>query len=94
MGLTALESMACGVAVIVPQSGGAESFAKHEHNSIIVDTGAPQSCFDALQSLIMDPKLRNQIQRQALYDVCQFFPEKAAFNILNALFPAESRASL
>jgi glycosyltransferase involved in cell wall biosynthesis len=87
MGLTALESMACGAAVVLPQSGGASSFARHEENSLIVDTASEQSCVDGLQRLIMDAKLRAQIQRRAMYDVCQYAPERAAFNIMKALFP-------
>ncbi|HKQ08476.1 MAG TPA: glycosyltransferase, partial [Blastocatellia bacterium] len=89
MGLTALESMACGAAVILPESGGAASFARHEENSLMVNTASQQACLDAVQRLIMDAKLRAQIQHQAMYDVCQFFPERAAFNILSALFAAE-----
>ena len=89
MGLTALESMACGAGVILPESGGAASFARHEENSLIVNTASPQACLDAVQRLIMDAKLRAHIQHQAMYDVCQYFPERAAFNILGALFATE-----
>lgn len=86
MGLTALEAMACGVAVIVPANGGASSFARHGENSLIVDTASPDECWRALQRLIDDHDLRQRLQRQALRDVCQFYPERAAFNILTALF--------
>ena len=36
MGLTALEAMSCGVAVIVPANGGASSFAVHNENALIL----------------------------------------------------------
>ena len=38
MGLTALEAMACGCAVIVPANGGAVEFVENERNGIVVDT--------------------------------------------------------
>jgi glycosyltransferase involved in cell wall biosynthesis len=86
MGLTALEAMACGAAVIVPERGGATSFARHEENSLVVDTSAPETCWHALRRLLDDHELRTRLQRQALVDVCAFFPERPAFNILSTLF--------
>ena len=88
MGLTAMEAMACGVAVIVPQAGGASSFAKNEQNSLIVDTSSPEVCFAALERLVKDETLRSRLQQQAIVDICQYFPEQAAYNFLCALFPS------
>jgi glycosyltransferase involved in cell wall biosynthesis len=89
MGLTAMEAMACGAAVLVPQNGGAKSFVTHEENGIIVDTSSGDACLAALNRLVTDKGLRTRIQRKALGDICQFFPERAAFNTLKALFQAE-----
>jgi len=88
MGLTALEAMACGAAVIVPERGGAISFARHEENSLVVDTSSREACWRALQCLIEDHHLRSRLQRNALVEIPSFFPERPAFNILNALFDA------
>lgn len=85
MGLTALEAMACGVAVVVPQTGGATSFASHEWNSLVVDTTSPEACWEALQRLVDDAALRTRLRRQALDDVCAFYPEKPAYAILDVL---------
>jgi glycosyltransferase involved in cell wall biosynthesis len=90
MGLTAMEAMCCGAAVIVPQRGGAGSFAKHEENALIVDTSSREACRLALERLIADVELRTRLQRQAIVDVCQFFRERAAFNILKTIFPERS----
>jgi glycosyltransferase involved in cell wall biosynthesis len=92
MGLTAMEAMACGAAVIVPQAGGAASFARHEENALVSDTGSADSCTAAVDHLIQDETLRFKLQQAAIFDACQYFPEKAAFNMLNALFPDESTA--
>jgi glycosyltransferase involved in cell wall biosynthesis len=86
MGLTAMEAMACGCAVIVPQNGGVLSYAIHEKNSLIADSASFDSMWDALQRLVEDEQVRNQLRRNAIYDICQHYPERAALNLLNALF--------
>ncbi len=86
MGLTALEAMACGAAVIVPSRGGATSFARDGHNALVVDTSSPDACWQALRRLVEDQALRSLLQRNALTDVCDFYPERPAFHILSALF--------
>ena len=86
MGLTAMEAMCCGVAVIVPQRGGPTTFARHEENAIVVDTDSKEACLSALERLVTNEELRTRLQRQALRDICWFFRERAAYNILNAMF--------
>ncbi len=86
MGLTALEAMSCGCAVVVPENGGATSFALHEKNSIVVDTSSYENVLKGVKHLIEDDRLRTTIQRNAIYDVCSYFPERAALNILDVLF--------
>ena len=86
MGLTALEAMACGAAVIAPQQGGAAAFARHEENSLLVDTASPVACLEAVHRLVEDHALRHRLQQRAVVDVCNFYPERAALNILQTLF--------
>jgi len=86
MGLTAMEAMACGCAVIVPQYGGASSYAVHDRNSLVVDTSVFENVWVALQRLVDDEKLRNHLQHNAIHDICAYFPELAALNILKTLF--------
>jgi glycosyltransferase involved in cell wall biosynthesis len=89
MGLTAMEAMACGNAVIVPQEGGASSFAKHGHNALVIDTSSEKACWRSLKRLIEDASLRGRLRRNALEDIVSFHPERAAYNILSALFSPE-----
>jgi GT2 family glycosyltransferase/glycosyltransferase involved in cell wall biosynthesis/SAM-dependent methyltransferase len=86
MGLTAMEAMACGCAVIVPQHGGASSYAVHESNCLVIDTSSFENMWLAMQRLIDDEELRTNLQRNAIHDICSYFPEQAAINILNVLF--------
>lgn len=86
MGLTAMEAMSCGVAVIVPMHGGASSFATNEVNALVVDTEDAQQCQAALERLIQDTDLRIRLQRQALRDIVGLHPEQSAFRIINTLW--------
>ncbi len=90
MGLAAMEAMACGCAVIVPEHGGVSSYAIHEQNSLMVDSASHEAMWAALQRLIDDEKLRDHIRRNAIHDICRFYPERAALNMLKALFPGEN----
>jgi len=86
MGLTALEAMACGAAAAVPSNGGAMTFARHEKNSLVVDTSSVDACVHALERLIQDHDLRQRVQQAAIADVVEYYPERAALKILAALF--------
>jgi glycosyltransferase involved in cell wall biosynthesis len=89
MGLTAMEAMASGLAVVVPRAGGAASFAVHRRNALVVDTASPESCLEAVASLIEDEELRSALRRAAVRDVVEHFPERAASIVLSALFGNE-----
>lgn len=88
MGLTGLEAMASGAAVILPIAGGARSFARHRENAWLVDSGNPSECVAALETLAFDAGLREALRMRALVDACEFAPEQSAYRILAALFPA------
>lgn len=90
MGLTAMEAMACQTAVIVPQQGGANSFARHEHNSLIINTLCDKICYQALATLIEDVALCQKLATQAMQDIAQFYPEKTAYALLQCLFKDKS----
>jgi len=86
MGLTAMEAMACGSAVIVPQFGGANSFAVHQKNALIIDTTDFEQCFNALEQLITNADLRKRLMHQAMRDISGFHPEHSAYRILEQLW--------
>ncbi len=88
MGLSAMEAMACGAAVIVPENGGANCYVHQRENGLIVDTTNAESCWDGLRQLIDDHQLRLRIKNNALNSICDYFPERPAYKILSALFNA------
>lgn len=86
MGLTAMEAMACGVAVVVPRRGGTEAFAEHGVNAWCVDTESEADCQAGVAKLIADAGLLQTLQARALADICSHDPAKPALRILDALF--------
>lgn len=86
MGLTALEAMASGCAVIAPLQGGTPDFCRDGVNALLVDTRAGEAAWSALNRLITEDALRNALRLQAAADARQYFPERAALNILDCLF--------
>lgn len=86
MGLTALEAMGCGAAVIVPARGGAPEFAREGENALIVDTASPDACATAISRLVEDRGLAARLGARALEDATAFHPEGAARKILEVLF--------
>lgn len=86
MGLTALEAMACGCAVVIPKSGGSVDFAEDRINAVVVDTADYVSMVDKIADLIYKQDYREQLQINAIQEAAKYFPEKAAFNILNEIF--------
>ena len=88
MGLTALEAMACGNAVVVSGRGGAWTYARDGENCLLVDTTSPEACRAAVERLVEDHELRRAMGAAAIEDVSQYFPEAPALRILEALFGA------
>lgn len=89
MGLTALEAMACGVAVVAPIHGGSDSFIIHNENGLLVDTHDDQINVSAIKTLITDHELRYKIQQNAVVSAARYYPEKTVLNILAASFKEE-----
>ena len=63
MGLTALEAMASGAAVVVPRNGGASEFCRHGVAGLIVDSRDEEACFEAAHRLVADADLRLAVRR-------------------------------
>lgn len=89
MGLTALEAMACGCATIVPENGGTDAYALHEENCLVVDTSKYDQCCAAVERLVEDVYLREQLAQRAIFDAGSYSPEKCAASFLNSVFLVE-----
>lgn len=87
MGLTAMEAMASGCATILTKFGGTSDFARHEKNSLLIDTTCYDTCIETVDALIRNPEIRTMLSQNAYRDMCQYYPEKAAFLFLENVFP-------
>jgi len=86
MGLTALEAMSCGATVVAPAQGGACEFIRDGETGLLIDTSDERACYRTLIKLVEDGALRRQLSLAALGDVVQYFPERPALAMMNALF--------
>jgi glycosyltransferase involved in cell wall biosynthesis len=86
LGLTALEAMASGLAVVLPQDGGTGVYARNGENCLVVDTHDQQACLSALRKLVEDESLRQVLQENAITTAARFYAELPATNMLRRLF--------
>lgn len=84
-GRTALEAMACGSLALVPERGGADEYAVHGKNAIVVNTLDPEACFRAVDAVISD-RMHFAVMRVAALETANgYSPRRAAVSILDVL---------
>ena len=86
LGVASLEAMASGAAVVVPEAGGAGTFARHEVNALAVDTSSRDACAACLERLATDARAPERLAAQAIADAGLHTPDRAAAGILEVLF--------
>jgi GT2 family glycosyltransferase len=91
MGLSAMEAMAAGVAVVGPRNGGLSEIVRDRHNGLLVDTTDLDAVFAAVSELITDRDLLADLRANG-FEVVAFSPLLAAFNVLACLFAAQPEA--
>jgi glycosyltransferase involved in cell wall biosynthesis len=62
-GLVGLETMAAGGVAVVGATG--EDYARHLHNSIVVETDSPSELAQAIAAVASDPAKADRIRRAA-----------------------------
>ena len=80
MGLTALEAMACGVAVFAPMVGGAVDFIKDGDNAFLLDSLDAQASSREILRRIADPVGLDAVAARASSDVARLSPDAAALS--------------
>lgn len=85
MGLTAMEAMACGVAVIGPQRGGLSEIIEDGVSGLLVDTLDERACVAAASALVADPLLIDKLATAGRSSVIQHTPQKAAARLARLL---------
>lgn len=85
MGLTAMEAMASGVAVVGPIKGGLSEIIEDGRSGLLVDTRDEGACFKAACRLIADAPLRHRLRNHAL-TVTRWTPARSASLMMDAIF--------
>lgn len=87
MGLTAMEALACGCAVIGPQQGGLTEVVAHDGHPLAhcVDTSSVELIFKACNYLIEDYTTRERLRKRA-FEVTQYHPLLSAGRMMDLLF--------
>lgn len=85
MGLTAMEAMAAGAAVVGPAQGGLSEIITSNHNGLLVDTTNEAAVIQAVSSLVYDRALLERLRNNA-FGVLRHLPMYAAHRMLNCLF--------
>jgi glycosyltransferase involved in cell wall biosynthesis len=70
--LPPLEAMACGVPVVLTDSGGPSEYASHEHNCLRVPVRQPQALADAIHRVLRDADLRARLIQGGLDTAARF----------------------
>lgn len=60
-GLTGVEAMSCGAALVVTDNGGSRDYAFNNHTALVVPTKQPDQLFNAVKRLLNDERLRTRL---------------------------------
>jgi glycosyltransferase involved in cell wall biosynthesis len=74
--LSVLEAMACGLPVVTTKAGGVIDIVKNNKNGLLVEVGNEKQLVDAMNKLIVRPKLRKKMGEVSLeysrkYDISE-----------------------
>ena len=81
-GRTGLEAMACGCAVVLPAAGGADEYAVHGENAVVVDTSSFEKVVVELTKLVDDEKSRQRLAKRGIETAAQYNIARAALSEL------------
>jgi GT2 family glycosyltransferase len=84
-GRMGVEGMACGAVPILSSSGGIDTYAENNKNSLIVDTADLEETANRIIKVIKDRNLRLKLREAALESASQFSEFKAVSDWLKVL---------
>jgi hypothetical protein len=77
-GRTALEAMACGCAAVVPTAGGADEYAVHDVNALVVNTLDEEASFKTVSSVLASELHLGRLQYEGLLTAARYSVHGAA----------------
>jgi glycosyltransferase involved in cell wall biosynthesis len=91
-GISVIEAMASGVAVVAAEVGGMRDFLADDRNALLHRPKSPESLAGALRRALDDPDLRARLAGAALQTVREQFDEDALFDRYAALIESTAAA--
>lgn len=85
LGLTGLEAMASGCALILPTHGGANEYATHRLNAYLIDTKDEHASYRALEELIKNQPMRSEFRRNGLLSAPPYSPYRSIISVVKLL---------
>ncbi|MGE3781961.1 MAG: glycosyltransferase [Alphaproteobacteria bacterium] len=85
VGLTALEAMLSGAAIVVPAIGAASDFVQNGSNGVLAQTTNRSTCLEQILHLVRDARLRRRLQIAAITGAHGLVPERSAVTFLETV---------
>ncbi len=85
-GLATVEAMSCGLAVVVPNTGGTAEVVEHDRNGLTYPTGDSAALADAVQRLLQDDALRSKLAEAGRHRARECFGIAAHMTAVRAAF--------
>jgi glycosyltransferase involved in cell wall biosynthesis len=85
-GISLLEAMACGLAVVSTAVGGLGDIVTHDKNSLVVEAGNRQQLHREIVTLLTNPSQRKHLAERACDGVQQLFSTERAIQHYQNLF--------
>ena len=80
-GRTGVEAMACGCTPVLPVFGGADEYARHWENAIVVDPRSDEAIAAVVDAYIQaGPDVRRRLRENGVLTALDYTIEKAAFS--------------
>jgi glycosyltransferase involved in cell wall biosynthesis len=84
-GLPPLEAMACGVPVVLTDSGGVREYAVNEHNCLMVPPKSPELLAKGIEQILSDTELARKLAQNGPATAQKFTWETAVDRFENAI---------
>jgi glycosyltransferase involved in cell wall biosynthesis len=88
LGLTLVEALLAGSAVVGTAAGGIPEVVVHEKTGLIARDGDPTDLASQIQRLLTDPVLRTQLTRQGKEHVLRTYAPEAAIDRFLEIYDA------
>jgi glycosyltransferase involved in cell wall biosynthesis len=92
-GISVVEAMASGLAVVATEVGGMRDFLMHDQNALLCPPKDPAALAERLSRLLADPTVRDRLGRAARSSAAREFDEQVLFDRYAAIVEQAAASS-